>query len=97
MIVQLTPSTWYLTGGNLTLSASIQSWSAGSPNQLGSVVFSSDGQVLATVPVSAAGTAATSLAASSLSNGRHTFTATYSGSANYSAGSASVTITVAVP
>ena len=96
VIVQLTPSTWYLTGGNLTLTASIQSWSAGPPNQLGTVTFSNGGKVLATVPVSAAGTAATTLAASSLSNGSHTLTATYSGSSNYSAGSGAVTITVAV-
>ena len=39
VIVQLTPSTWYLTGGNLTLTAAIQSWSAGPPNQIGTVVF----------------------------------------------------------
>jgi hypothetical protein len=96
VIVQLTPSSWYLTGGNVTFSVAIQSWSAGPPNQLGTVVFYNGNTMLATVPVSATGTAAITLPASSLSNGKHTIAAVYSGSANYSAGSASVTITVAV-
>ena len=39
VVVQFTPSAWYLTGGNLTLTASIQSWSAGPPNATGSVKF----------------------------------------------------------
>lgn len=97
VILQLTPSSWYVTGGNVTFSVAIQSWSAGPPNQLGTVSFYNGSQLLGTVPVSAAGTAATTVAASSLSNGRHTFTATYSGSPNYSSGSDSVTVTVAVP
>jgi hypothetical protein len=94
--LQLTPSSWYLTGGNVTFSVAIQSWSAGPPNQLGTVTFYNGNKALATVPVSATGTAAITLAASSLSNGSHSITASYSGAANYSAGSASVTITVAV-
>jgi hypothetical protein len=94
VIVQLTPSTWYLTGGNLTLTAAIQSWSAGPPNQIGSVVFYDGGKVLSTVQVSASGTAKTTVAASSLSNGRHTLTAAYSGDANYASGSGTATITV---
>ncbi len=97
VILQLTPSSWYVTGGNVTFSVAIQSWSAGPPNQLGTVSFYNGSQLLGTVPVSATGTAATTVAASSLSNGRHTFTATYSGSPNYSSGSDSVTVTVAVP
>ena len=97
VILQLTPSSWYVTGGNVTFSVAIQSWSAGPPNQLGMVSFYNGSQLLGTVPVSATGTAATTVAASSLSNGRHTFTATYSGSPNYSSGSDSVTVTVAVP
>ena len=96
VIVQLTPSTWYLTGGNLTLTAVIQSWSAGPPNQIGSVVFSDGNKVIATVQVNALGTAATTVAASSLSKGSHTFRASYSGGANYAAGSGTATITVAL-
>jgi hypothetical protein len=95
VIVQLTPSTWYLTGGNLSLSAAIQSWSAGPPNQIGSVVFYDGSNIVATVGVNASGIAATTMAASSLSKGSHTFRANYSGGANYAAGSASVTVKVA--
>jgi hypothetical protein len=96
VIVQLTPSTWYLTGGNLTLTATIQSWSAGPPNHIGSVIFSDGNAVIATVQVSASGTATTSVAASTLSKGTHIFRANYSGGANYAAGSGNATVTVAV-
>lgn len=95
VVVQLTPSTYNLTGGNLTLSTSISSWSAGPPNQLGTVTFYQGNQVLATVPVTSSGTASITVAASSLPNGKVTFTASYSGSTNYSSGSSSATITVA--
>ena len=96
VILQFTPSTWYATGGNVTLSVAIQSWSAGPPNALGTVSFYSGKNLLATVPVTAAGTAATTVTAASLGNGSRTLTASYSGSANYASGTASVTITVAV-
>jgi hypothetical protein len=96
VILQLTPSTWYATGGNVTFSVAIQSWSAGPPNALGTVSFYNGSKLLATVPVTAGGTAATTVAASSLGNGSRTISASYSGSPNYSAGTASVTITVAV-
>ncbi len=96
VVVQLTPSTWYLTGGNLTLTAAIQSWSAGPPNQIGSVVFSDGNRVIATVQVNSSGIAATTIAASSLSNGSHTLRASYSGGANYATGSSTATITVAL-
>jgi Bacterial Ig-like domain (group 3) len=95
VIIQLTPSTWYLTGGNLTLTASIQSWSAGPPNQIGNVAFYDGSRLIATVPVNASGIAATTVAASTLSNGGHTILANYSGGTNYSAGSSSIAITVA--
>jgi hypothetical protein len=95
VVVQLTPSSWYLTGGNLTLSVTIQSWSAGPPNQIGTVTFYNGATALATVPVSASGTASVTLAASALANGQHTLKGSYSGSANYSSGSSSATITVA--
>ncbi|HTU49797.1 MAG TPA: Ig-like domain-containing protein [Acidobacteriaceae bacterium] len=96
VILQLTPSTWYATGGNVTLSVAIQSWSAGPPNALGTVSFYNGKNLLATVPVTASGTAATTVTASSLGNGSKTLTASYSGSANYASGTTSVTITVAV-
>jgi hypothetical protein len=96
VILQLTPSTWYATGGNVTLSVAIQSWSAGPPNALGTVSFYSGSTLLATVPVTAGGKAATTVAASTLGNGSKTLKASYSGSANYASGTASVTITVAV-
>lgn len=95
VVVQLSPSTWYLTGGNLTLNTAIQSWSAGPPNQIGNVTFYDGNRLIATVQVSASGTAATTVTASSLSTGKHTFRANYSGGANYASGSATATITVA--
>jgi hypothetical protein len=96
VILQLTPSTYYATGGNVTLSVSIQAPSAGPPNALGTVSFYNGSKLLATVPVTSGGTAATTVAASSLGNGSKTLKASYSGSANYASGTASVTITVAV-
>jgi hypothetical protein len=96
VILQLTPSTWYATGGNVTLSVAIQSWSAGPPNALGTVSFYNGNTLLATMPVTAGGTAATTVAASSLGNGSRTLSASYSGSPNYASGTASVKITVAV-
>ncbi len=95
VVVQLTPSSWYVTGGNLALNVTIQSWSAGPPNGIGAVSFYEDGRLLTTVPVGANGTAATMVPASSLANGNHTFRASYSGGTNYSAGSSSVTVGVA--
>ena len=96
VVVQLTPSTWYVTGGNVTLAAAIQSWSAGPPNKIGSVTFYDGSRIIATVPVSASGTAMTALPASSFSNGTHTIQASYSGGTNYAAGSTSIRITVAL-
>jgi hypothetical protein len=96
VILQLTPSTWYSTGGNVTLSVAIQSWSAGPPNALGTVSFYNGSKLLGTVAVTASGTAATTVTAASLGNGSKNLSASYSGSPNYSSGTASVTITVAV-
>jgi hypothetical protein len=93
--VGLTPSTWYLTGGNLTLTASVQSWSAGPPNSTGSITFSNGSKVLGVVPVDAHGRASLPIAASALSNGAQTFTAAYAGGTNYAAGSTSIVVTVA--
>ena len=96
VILQLTPSTWYATGGNVTLTLSIQSWSAGPPNGLGTVSFYNGNKLIATVPVTSKGTAATTVTASSLGNGSRNLNASYSGSPNYASGTASATITVAV-
>jgi hypothetical protein len=93
--IQLTPSSWYLTGGTLTLTAFIQSWSAGPPNGIGAVSFFDGNKLLGNLPVNASGVAAITVAASSLSNGSHTIAANYSGGANYAAGSSKVNITVA--
>jgi hypothetical protein len=94
-VVGLTPSSWYLTGGTLTLTASIQSSSAGPPNANGQVTFTSGGTVLGTAPVNATGSASVSVPASSLANGSRQITATYSGGLNYATGSTTITITVA--
>lgn len=93
--IALTPSSWYLTGGNLTLTASVQSWSAGPPNATGSVTFAYGNHTIATVPVNASGVATTTIAAHLLPEGSVNITATYNGSANYSPGSSSVSIQLA--
>lgn len=94
--VALNPSAWYLTGGNLKLTAAVQSFSAGPPKSIGSVSFSYGSTVLATVPVDARGVASTTFAASSLPNGADSITATYQGT-NYATSSTSITVTVAHP
>jgi hypothetical protein len=93
--VRMTPSAWYLTGGNLTLTASVQSWRAGPPDATGQVTFTNGNTVLSVVPVNAAGNASYTIAASALQNGRQSFTATYSGGTNYATGSTSITVQVA--
>jgi len=93
--IAFTPSTWYLTGGTLTLTATVQSWSAGSPKSTGSITFRDGSTVLAVVPVNANGQASTSVAASALTNGNQIFTASYAGGTNYGAGSTSITVDVA--
>ncbi|HXS77262.1 MAG TPA: Ig-like domain-containing protein [Terracidiphilus sp.] len=95
VIVQFTPSAWYVTGGNLTLTAAVQSSSAGAPNATGSVTFKRGTTVLGTSPVNASGVAAITIAASTLPNGNDVLTATYSGGTNYATGSTSITVQVA--
>jgi Glycosyl hydrolases family 28/Bacterial Ig-like domain (group 3) len=91
--VALTPSTWYATQGtSITFQAAITSWSAGAPDDNGSVSFYKGSMLLATVPVNASGQA--SYTTSSLPNGTDTITATYAGGTNYASGSNSVTITI---
>lgn len=98
VIVKFTPSTWYLTGGNLVLTATVQSSSAGPPNSTGSVTFSFGNTVLAVVPVGTTGVAVSpAIPATSLPNGNDVLTATYSGGSNYATGSTSITVQVAQP
>ncbi|MFZ0747332.1 MAG: Ig-like domain-containing protein [Terracidiphilus sp.] len=97
VVVQFTPSSWYLTGGNLTLTASVQSWSAGPPNTTGAVTFKYGATVLSgvAIPVNASGSATLTIPASSLPNGNDALTAIYSGGANYATGSTTITVQVA--
>ena len=95
VVVAFSPSTWYLTGGNLTLTASVQSWSAGPPKSTGSVTFTNGSTVLGVVPVNANGQASVTVAASSIANGPQHFTASYGGGTNYGTGSTSIVVTVA--
>jgi hypothetical protein len=95
--VALRASTGNLTGGTLTLTAQVQSSSAGAPRSTGSVTFTLGKTALAVVPVNAQGSASTSVAASALPNGNDTFTATYAGGTNYNTGSGSVTVKVTHP
>jgi Glycosyl hydrolases family 28/Bacterial Ig-like domain (group 3)/MBG domain (YGX type) len=91
--VSLTPSTWYAKAGtSVTFSAAVASWSAGAPNDNGSVSFYLGSTLLATVPVNASGQA--SYTTATLPAGSDTITATYAGGTNYGTGSASVTITL---
>ena len=95
VVVAFTPSTWNLTGGNLTLTASVQSWSAGPPKSTGSVTFTNGSTVLGVVPVNASGQASVTVAASSIPNGAQHFTASYAGGSNYGTGSTSIVVAVA--
>lgn len=91
--VSLTPSTWYTTqGASVTFQAAVASYSAGPPNDNGSVSFYLGSTLLATVPVNASGQA--SYTTSSLPAGSDKIMATYAGGINYASGSSSVTITI---
>ncbi|MGA7159207.1 MAG: pectinesterase family protein [Acidobacteriaceae bacterium] len=93
VIVALSPSTWYTTTGTpVTLQASVTSWSAGPPDDMGAVSFYDGSKLLAAVPVNSSGKA--SYTTSSLPQGNQTITATYTGGTNYASGSASVTISL---
>ena len=93
--IQLTPSTWYLTGGTLTLTASVQSSSAGAPNGTGQVTFTNGKTVLGTQAVNASGVATLTVPATALANGNQSITASYSGGTNYGTGSTTITVQVA--
>jgi hypothetical protein len=91
--ISLTPSTWYTTAGTpVTFQVAITSWSAGPPDDNGSVSFYNGSTLLATMPVNSTGQA--SYATASLPAGQDTITATYAGGTNYASGSSSVTITL---
>lgn len=92
--VTLTPSTRSTTlGKTVTITASVNSASAGAPNASGVVSFYLGATLLQTLPVNGSGVAVYSTTA--LPVGSDVITATYSGGTNYGTGSASVTITVA--
>ena len=97
VIVQFTPSSWDVTKGNLTLTAAVQSSSAGAPNATGSVTFSYSGTPLSVSPitVNASGSASLTIPVTSLPDGKDVLTATYSGGTNYATGSTSITVQVA--
>ena len=95
VVIQFTPSAWSVTGGSLTLTAAVQSSSAGPPNATGSVTFKYGSTVLEASPVNAAGIASTTVAVSSLPKGNDVLTASYSGGTNYGTGSTSITVKVA--
>ncbi|HSY34752.1 MAG TPA: Ig-like domain repeat protein [Acidobacteriaceae bacterium] len=91
--VSLTPSTWNAKSGtSVTFQAAVASWSAGPPDDNGSVSIYNGSTLLATVPVNSAGQA--SYITSTLPTGQDTITGTYGGGTNYASGSSSVTITL---
>lgn len=84
----VTASTYYsLQGAALTISASLSSWSAGTPSQ-GLVGFCDSGALLATVPV-------TNGTASYSTSGQHFITATYSGGSQFAPATGSLTLIIA--
>lgn len=92
--VTLTPSTRSTTlGKTVTITASVNSASAGAPKATGVVSFYLGSALLQSVPVNSSGVAVYST--TTLPAGSDAITATYSGGTNYGTGSASVTITVA--
>ena len=91
--ISFSPSTWNAkTGTSVTFQAGITSWSAGPPDDNGSVSFYNGSTLLATVPVNSTGQA--SYTTSALPAGQDTITASYAGGLNYASGSSSVTITL---
>jgi hypothetical protein len=91
--VAVTPSAWSARVGTvITISSTVTSWSAGNPNKLGSISFFDGATLLRTVNVNANGQASVSTGA--LGIGWHAITATYSGSANYSSGSTTISIQI---
>ena len=92
--VSLTPSSWYATAGtSITFQVSVASYSAGPPNNNGTVAFYDGSTLLTTVQVNSSGQA--SYTTSSIPVGKQTITATYNGGTNYATGSGSATITIA--
>ena len=91
--VSLTPSSWYAKAGtSLTFQAAVSSWSAGAPNETGTVSFYDGTTLLSAVPVNANGQA--SFTTASLPAGTQTINVTYAGGTNYASGSVGVTITL---
>jgi len=95
--VKLTPSSWSLKAGYLTLTAAVQSWSAGAPNGIGSVTFNVPGNAAVTVPVNSSGVAIDSgIVVTSIPNGSESISATYSGT-NYATSTTTISVQVNHP
>jgi len=94
VVLKLTPSAWSVTGGTLTLTATVQSSSAGAPNQIGGVTFNVPGIAPITVPVNSSGVAVDSgIPVSSITNGTDSISATYSGT-NYATTTTTISVQV---
>ncbi len=91
-IVLTSSSSSAKSSASVTFTAAVNSTSAGAPNAAGSVTFSDGGTVLATVAVDATGKAVYST--TNLAVGLHTISATFAGSSNYAAASASTKVNV---
>lgn len=98
VVLKLTPSAWSLTGGSLTLTATVQSSSAGAPNQIGSVTFNVPGiGQMTPVGVNSSGVAVSpAIPVTSIANGNDSISATYSG-ANYATTTTTISVQVKHP
>ncbi|MDR3724152.1 MAG: Ig-like domain repeat protein [Terracidiphilus sp.] len=93
VLMQLTPSSWYLASGTpLTLTARLSSWSASAP-ATGTVTFYDGATALGTAPVDSNSIAVFTVPSPGI--GQHLFSAQYAGPANYSAAT-SQTVTMQV-
>jgi len=91
--VVLTPTPWWATAGSsFSFSAQVNATRGGAAMTAGTVSFTDGANPLGQVNLNGQGKA--TFATTGLKGGSHTITATYSGAGTYSAGAASVTITV---
>ena len=90
--IQLTPSSYYFAAGSsLTLTASLTSWSAGSPTS-GVVTFLENGTAIGTATVNAQGQASFTIPA--VAAGSHNYVAQFGGVTNFAAvASSTVSVT----
>ena len=94
VVENLTASSyWAHQGTSIALSAALSSWSAGTPNQQGTVSFYDNGVLLGKVQVGSNGIA--SLATNNLALGSHSIQASYSGTAQYATATNSLSLSIA--